>query len=205
MSAYSWDFCLIQYNFLDVEFQAGRTGLRHAAEKGLGVMVMEPVKGGRLAGRIPAAVQALWDQAPIKREPAEWALRFVWNEPEVSLVLSGMSSLEQVQKNVAWVEAGTPGSLSHEELDIVERVRQEYRRRLRVACTGCGYCKPCPAGIDIPFMLDCLNNLACFEDLVGVNFSYNFSVKAGNTAAASACEACGQCEDACPQHLPIMA
>ena len=129
VDAYDWDFCQIQYNYMDVDYQAGAAGLRYAAERGLGVIVMEPLKGGRLAGRVPAAVQALWDTAPVKRTPVEWALRFVWDDRRVSLLLSGMTTMEQVVTNVALADEGYAGSLSRVDLELIEQVREAYKAR----------------------------------------------------------------------------
>lgn len=204
IDAFEWDFCQIQYNFMDTEYQAGTAGLAYAAAKELGVVVMEPLKGGRLAGIVPPSIQALWDTAPVRRTPVEWALRFVWNDPRVSLLLSGMSSMEQVVENVELAGRGEAGSLSPEELALIERVRVAYSERIVVDCTSCRYCMPCPQGIDIPLVFSAINNAALFDTLEIERAGYNFDVKAGHTARASECTECGQCEDACPQHLPII-
>ncbi len=203
VDAYDWDFCQIQYNYMDVDYQAGRAGLGYAAEHGLGVVVMEPLKGGRLAGRTPAAVQALWDSAPVTRSPVQWALRFVWDDPRVSLLLSGMSTMEHVVENVEIAGRAVAGSLSPAEHALIEQVREAYQARTAVDCTECRYCLPCPEGITIPLILSCVNNAALFDDLAAEMAAYKFGLGAGHTAPASACTECGQCEEACPQKIKV--
>jgi predicted aldo/keto reductase-like oxidoreductase len=203
VDAYPWAFCQVQYNYMDVDFQAGLAGLRYAAERGLGVIVMEPLKGGRLAAAGPPEVQALWDTAPVKRTPAEWGLRYVWDDSDVSLLLSGMSTMEQVVENVASAEAALPHSLSAVELGITEKVRQVYHERVQVDCTNCRYCMPCPAGIDIPIVLACLNNASLYSSPATEKFIYGIETTLGNTANASECTECGQCKEACPQGIEV--
>jgi predicted aldo/keto reductase-like oxidoreductase len=203
VDAYDWSFCQIQYNYMDEQYQAGLEGLRYAASRGLGVVVMEPLKGGRLAGRTPAEIQALWDSATVKRSPADWALRFVWNDPGVSTVLSGMGNVEQVVANIAAAEEALPDSLTTEELDLVDRVRQAYLARTVVGCTGCEYCLPCPSGINIPLILTHLNNASLFDDPTGEKGSYHVGLEMGAMKRATECTRCGQCEEACPQNVPV--
>ncbi|OFW61649.1 MAG: aldo/keto reductase [Actinobacteria bacterium RBG_16_64_13] len=204
VDGYAWDFCQIQYNYMDVNFQAGAAGLAYAAEKGLAVIVMEPLKGGRLAGRAPADVQALWDTAPVARSHVEWALDFIWDDPRVSSLLSGMSDMEQVVENVELAGRGRVGLLSPEEHTLIGRVREAFRTRTAVDCTECRYCLPCPQKIEIPLVFLAVNNAALFEDLESERIGYDFGVKAGFTAPATACVECGQCEDACPQKIKII-
>ncbi len=142
VDGYDWDFCQIQYNYMDIEYQAGAAGLAYASEKGLGVIVMEPLKGGRLAGSPPESVRAVWDSAPVTRTPVEWALRFVWDDVRVSTLLSGMSTMEQVVENVRLASSGKASSLLPEELELFAKVRAAYRARTVVDCTACGYCLP---------------------------------------------------------------
>ncbi len=203
VDAYDWDFCQIQYNYMDVEYQAGAAGLAYAADRGLGVVVMEPLKGGRLAGPVPASIQALWKAAPARRTPVGWALRFVWDDSRVNVVLSGMSTMEQVRENVALALEGRPASLSTAELAAIGRVQEAYRARTIVDCTGCGYCLPCPQGLDIPRLFSFLNDAALFDNLAEECRSYRIAVGAGQTAPASACSECGQCVEACPQQLDV--
>jgi len=204
VDAYDWDFCQIQYNFMDVDYQAGAAGLAYAADKGLAVIIMEPLKGGRLAGRVPADVQGLWDLAPVPRTPVEWALRFVWDDPRVSTLLSGMSTMEQVVENVEIAERAAARSLTAEELGLIRQAEKAYRDRTVVDCTACGYCMPCPSNIDIPFVLSCVNNASLFDDPMGEKAAYHINVDLGNTASASECSECGQCEKACPQQLSVI-
>ena len=199
VDAYPWAFAQIQYNLLDVDYQAGRDGLHYAAERGLGVIVMEPLKGGRLAGRVPDDVCAAWDTATVKRTPAQWALRWVWDQPEVSLLLSGMSAPEQVADNLATADTGEPDSLATEERELVATVRDIYRSRTKADCTACKYCMPCPSGVDIPGVFACLNNASLYDDFEGAKASYLEKV----TEKASACTLCGACIPKCPQHIEI--
>jgi len=203
VDAYDWSFCQIQYNFMDEDFQAGRAGLEYAAGKGLGVIVMEPLRGGALTTRIPPDVQAVWDRSPVKRTPAEWALRFVWNRPEVSVVLSGMSEPWQVEENVRIAREGLAGSLAAGELALIAEAKVIYQARTRVPCTTCGYCMPCPAGVNIPANFLQLNNLAIYHDRGTAEFFYFHMLK--DQQRASNCEECGQCEELCPQQIPIKA
>jgi predicted aldo/keto reductase-like oxidoreductase len=159
---YPWDFCQIQYNYLDENFQAGTAGLEYAAGKGLGVAVMEPLRGGSLVGRMPRSVAGIMDGAAAKRSPAAWALDWVWDRPEVSVVLSGLNDERHIEENLALAAASAPGSFGPEERKLIARVRDEYRRLLKVGCTGCAYCLPCPSGVDIPNVFSMRNNLHLF-------------------------------------------
>jgi uncharacterized protein len=198
VDAHDWTFCQIQYNLLDVDYQAGSRGLRYAAARGLGVIVMEPLKGGRLAGRVPADVAEVWASAEVDRTPAEWALRWVWNDPDVSMLLSGMSAPEQLAENLIVAGHGLPDSLTTAEVDLAERVRDVYRARIVADCTACRYCMPCPAGIDIPGCIAPLNNARLYDDVDAARRAYDkLPVK------ASACTQCGSCEERCPQGIPI--
>jgi len=200
VDAHDWAFCQIQYNYMDVAYQAGRAGLRHAAERGMGVVIMEPLRGGRLAGRIPPAVQAVWDTAAVRRTPVDWALRYVWDDPGVSLLLSGMSAMEHVVANVEAAEEGVQGSLRADEHHLIERVAQVYRSMTKADCTGCRYCMPCPSGVDIPEVLAYLNDACLYGDVQGERDVYAMR----GVGKASNCTRCGQCEEVCPQHIGIM-
>jgi predicted aldo/keto reductase-like oxidoreductase len=198
VDAHDWTFTQIQYNLLDVDYQAGERGLRYAAARGLGVIVMEPLKGGRLAGRVPDDVAAAWAEAHVSRTAAEWALRWVWNDADVSMLLSGMSTPEQLAENLAIAEHAQADSMTEAELDLVERVRDVYRARIVADCTGCKYCMPCPAGIDIPGCIRPLNNARLYDDVEGARAAY-----AKVAVKASSCTQCGSCEERCPQSIPI--
>ncbi len=196
-----WEFCQIQYNYMDIEYQAGTEGLRYAAGKGLGVVIMEPIRGGQLAKSVPPAIQALWDSAPNRRSPAEWALQWVWNQPEVSLVLSGMSTMEQVEENLVSADRSGVGTLTEAELALIDRVREVYRALCAIPCTGCEYCLPCPQGVAIPDVFAIYNDLAMFEDLQRAQNSYNIFMD--EDKRADKCVECGECLSKCPQQIEI--
>lgn len=195
-----WTFCQIQYNYMDEENQAGRRGLEYAAGKGLGVVVMEPVRGGQLANP-PPPIQELWDSAPRQRSPAEWALQWVWNHPEVSLLLSGMSTMEQVRENIASAERSGPGNLSAEELALIARVRDMYRRLAPIPCTGCEYCQPCPNEVKIPRIFEIYNEAMMYGTPEQARMFYGWLKE---EERADRCAACGECEEKCPQDIAII-
>jgi uncharacterized protein len=208
VDGYRWDFCQIQYNFLDREYQAGEAGLRYAAAKGLGVIVMEPLRGGNLAlPTAPPAVAEIWNQAPHRRTPAEWALRWVWNHPEVTLLLSGMNEEAHIEENLAIAEVAQAHSLSPAELALVDRVSRTYQELMQVDCTGCGYCMPCPVGVQIPGCFDVYNKMHMFGNQEEAKFIYALRMSdkliSSKAGFASQCVDCGACLDKCPQHLPI--
>jgi uncharacterized protein len=207
VDAYSWDFCQIQYNFLDEKNQAGKKGLEYAASKGLGVVIMEPLRGGNLTKTVPPAIQEIWDEAPKKRTPAEWALRWIWNHPGVTVVLSGMNDESHIKENLAIADTATSGSLTGEELALVQHVEKKYRELLKVGCTGCQYCMPCPQGVNIPLCFEEYNNLYLTGNTDGEKFMYaarlGGAVALGKSEYASLCVQCGECAEKCPQHLEI--
>jgi predicted aldo/keto reductase-like oxidoreductase len=194
-----WDFCQIQYNYMDINEQAGTEGLKYAASKGLAVVIMEPLLGGKLANP-PQPVQALWDTALKKRPPVEWALEWLWNQPEVSLVLSGMSTLQQVEENLVYASRSQVGFLRPEELTLIDQVRQAYLKISPIPCTKCEYCLPCPNGLKIPRLFDIFNTSFMYSDLQGGRRSYQSVPEAER---ANNCGQCNQCEDLCPQHILI--
>jgi predicted aldo/keto reductase-like oxidoreductase len=201
VDSYDWSFCQIQYNYMDENFQAGTEGLKYAAAKGLAVVVMEPLRGGKLAQTPPDEVQAIFDNAPVKRTPAEWGLSWIWNQPEVSLILSGMSTMEQVQQNVESASKVAPNSLSQEERDVIDEVKDKYNELTKIKCTACHYCMPCPAGVSIPYNFSLYNDMSMYNEKEKYFDVYNN--KMPEEARANMCAECGQCEEACPQHLPI--
>jgi len=205
---FPWDFCQIQYNYLDEHFQAGREGLEYAASKGLGVIIMEPLRGGSLVGRIPEPVKKIWETAEVKRTPADWALRWLWNQPGINVVLSGMNDEAQLEENVRVASEVTPGTLTESELALYEKVKNEYKRLMKVACTGCAYCMPCPAGVDIPMCFGYYNSKHLFNLKHArwqyIGFAGGLS-GGGKPSYASLCKNCGKCEKVCPQHIPIRA
>lgn len=204
---YPWDLCQIQYNLLDTDFQAGTEGLQYAASRGIGVVVMEPVKGGVLALPIEGDLVPIAERANYqKKNLADLALRWVWNQPEVGLVLSGMSSPQQLEENLASAERGFVGNLSEAEMKMVGEVRNFLRSRIRAACTGCAYCMPCPQNVDIPQCFRSLNDGALSGNWETAKMQYGYLLGPKGLSGglgASACIECGQCETKCPQHLPI--
>ncbi len=205
LDAYEWTFCMVQYNYFDEHRQATVEGLKYAAEKQIGVMVMEPLRGGNLSKNVPPQIQAIFDRAETKRSAAEWGLRWVWNHPEVVTVLSGMNEEDHLDENLRIADNALPGAMTDDELKLLADVRDEYEKSLKIACTGCGYCLPCPAGIDIPTVLDIYNHRYLFNDRPGTLWSYMLHPGGimGEKGLASQCLKCGKCEKACPQHLPI--
>lgn len=201
VDSYPWSFCQIQYNYLDENYQAGKAGLQYAADRGLGVVIMEPLRGGRLAANIPHDAQSIWDQSEIKRSPAEWALRFLWDHPGISVVLSGMNEMEQVKENVRIGSLAQANTLSIEEKELIERVKTIYHSRMKVNCTSCRYCMPCPAGVNIPGCFAMFNNAHMMDDVP--TFKTNYNIQIGPGHKASNCLECGQCEESCPQGIPI--
>jgi len=209
VDSYNWDFCQIQYNFLDEKYQAGTEGLEYAASKGLGVIIMEPLRGGNLTKNVPKAVKIIWDEAPTKRSPAEWAFRWIWDHPEVTVILSGMNEEIHVEENLRIAEQAYTNSLTKEELNLVKRVESKYRELMKVSCTGCRYCMPCPAGVNIPLCFESYNRLYLGGNPEEERFMY-VSLLCGATTLgepefASLCVQCGQCVEKCPQHIDIPA
>lgn len=200
VDAYDWTFCQIQLNYLDETYQAGLEGLRYASEKGLAVVIMEPLKGGKLAAGIPDDVMAVWNKAETKRNPVDWALRWVWSQPGVSLLLSGMSAMEHVDENLKVANNYQP--LTSNELALVDEVKKLYKSKIKVDCTACNYCQPCPQGVAIPDVFSMYNSAAMFNNFEQAGRFYNRMVD--NKKDASLCVECGQCEGACPQTLPII-
>jgi len=202
VNAYDWTFCQIQYNFMDEDIQAGTEGLTYAAGKGLGIVIMEPLRGGLLARETGDAKKA-WASAGISRTPAEWGLRWLWNKPEITVVLSGMSTMTQVKENLKYAHNGKPGSLTAPELAAYDKVKAVYRERMKVPCTQCRYCQPCPGGIKIPECFAAYNDAFIYEDAASAKSSYDADTE--NGGAASECQECGVCESLCPQKIPIQA
>jgi len=207
VDAYDWDICQIQYNYLDENIQAGTEGLKYAAAKRLGVIIMEPLRGGNLARKIPPAVQAVWDRAERKRTPAEWGLRWVWNHPEVTCVLSGMNEDKHIEENLRIAGEALPDSLSDKELALIRESAEKYQGLGKVACTGCRYCMPCPAGVDIPTCFELYNQRQVFGEK-GQSLAMYFlrlygGIESPRHRFASACTECGNCRNLCPQGLPV--
>lgn len=195
-----WTFCQIQYNYMDTDNQAGTKGLQYAAAKGLAIVVMEPLLGGRLANP-PQPVWAIFDSFPQKRSPADWALQWVWNHPEVSVLLSGMSAPEQVAENLRSAQNSEAGSFRDDELQLIDRVRRAFRERTPIPCTKCGYCLPCPSGVSIPRNFELYNNGIIYDDLERTRSVYQRFVD--EKERANMCVQCRKCEEKCPQKIKI--
>ncbi len=203
IDAYDWDFCQIQFNYMDETTQGGVEGLRRAAEKGIPVIIMEPLRGGRLAGGLPDGAKKVFKQADASRSPVEWGLRWIWNHPEVTTVLSGMNDMAQVEENVRVASDATANSLTEEELNVFERAKEEINRLVKVNCTACRYCMPCPQGVDIPTCFRCYN--VRFSDgwFNGLREYFMCTTLRAKKTNASLCVGCGLCEKHCPQSIPI--
>jgi uncharacterized protein len=195
-----WSMCQIQYNYMDTENQAGTQGLRHAAARGIPVVVMEPLLGGNLA-RPPQDVQEIFDAYPEKRTPADWALQWIWDQPEVAVVLSGMRSMQELEENMLTAKRSQERALKEEDRRLIARVRQTFEAKAAIPCTGCGYCMPCPHGVDIPANFGLYNNGIIYDDLLVSRFRYFRFLD--DADKASACNACGECEEKCPQDVRV--
>jgi predicted aldo/keto reductase-like oxidoreductase len=198
-----WDFCQIQYNYLDVDEQAGQRGLEAAADKGLGVVVMEPLRGGNLAKNpAPQAVMDVFDRSGKTWTPANWSLQWIWNQPQVSLLLSGMTTMEQVEQNLTSAAQSGVHSLTEADLKVVEEVSKVYQGLAPVPCTHCEYCLPCPNGVSIPTIFQIFNQSKMFDQMERGKRWYNAEVKPENQA--DQCVECGHCEEMCPQNIQII-
>jgi len=195
-----WTFCQIQYNYMDTENQAGTQGLKLAAAKGLAVVIMEPLLGGRLA-RPPSSIGEVIERSSVKRSPTDWALQWLWDQPEVTVVLSGMSNMEQVEANLDSASDARGHSFQAADLKVIAELQQKYRERAAIPCTKCNYCMPCPNGVDIPADFEFYNEAFLHENIPDARFRYQIFVP--EAARASACVACHECEDKCPQKIPI--
>jgi len=207
VDAYDWDMCQIQYNYLDENYQAGKEGLQYAASKDLGVVIMEPLRGGILAKKPPQEIGTIWKETNKNRSPAEWAFRWLWNHPEVNVVLSGMNEEEQIKENLQITADGYPGNLIESDLEAVEKVKNKYRSLMKAACTGCYYCMPCPYGVDIPTCFEAYNHKYLYGNAGWAKILYlsrlSGAAEDSSPARASQCRDCGKCVEKCPQKLPI--
>lgn len=202
---YDWTFCQIQYNFLDTQNQAGTAGLQYAASQDLAVMIMEPLRGGNLAKTPPPSVKEIWASAAQKRTPIAWSLGWIWNHPEVTVVLSGMNKDAHIEENLALADNARPHSFSEQELKLVETAATEFRSAMRVGCTGCQYCMPCPAGVNIPSCFEWYNSRHAFKDKAAklMYLFQNGGIVTDKPTLASMCVQCEECLEKCPQDLPI--
>ena len=203
IDAWDWDFCQIQFNYVDEHSQAGIDGLNYAHEKGLPVIIMEPLRGGKLAGLLPKDALHEIEKTQPGRSPAEWGLRWVWNHPQVTVVLSGMNDIAQVEENCRVASESLPGPLTPDELALYDRVRGAIARGVRVGCTGCGYCQPCPRGVDIPMCFSAYNTSYSDSLFTGMREYMMCTTLRKVRSNAGLCVKCGKCEQHCPQHIPI--
>ena len=195
-----WDFCQIQYNYLDREYQAGEKGLDYAHKEGLDVIVMEPLRGGLLARKPPQEIEEIWAESSREISPAARALEWLWNDERISLVLSGMTELEEVIENTAVASRAEPGNLPESELELVEKAAEKMKELQPVNCTGCNYCVPCPEDVSIPRIFDYYNQAHIYDNFAEMQDSYN---NIDEEKSADACIQCRECEDKCPQNLNI--
>ncbi len=203
LNAYDWDFCQIQYNYMDEHLQAGRKGLEAAEAKGVPVVIMEPLRGGRLVNMIPKAAKQRIAEHPKGWGPAEWSFQWLWNQPAVTCVLSGMNSMEMVEENVRAASRSVPNGFSDDDFAFIEALKQDIKATERVGCTGCGYCMPCPQGVDIPASFRCLNVTKIENRFTALKEYYQVTAIKKVPGSASRCIGCGKCEKHCPQHIEI--
>lgn len=203
VDAYDWDFCQIQYNYMDEHSQAGRTGLNYAHKKGLPVIIMEPLRGGRLVNRLPETAYRIMKEYSVQHTPAQWAFRWLWNQPEVTCVLSGMNSLEMIEENTASASEAVVGELGEREENMLSQVVDAINEGVKVGCTGCRYCMPCPQNVDIPGTFAAYNRRYSEGWFSAVKEYLMCTALRSTSSAASNCIGCGKCEQHCPQNIEI--
>ncbi len=203
---YQWDFCQIQYNYLDENYQAGIAGLKRAYDLGIGVVIMEPLRGGSLAVKAPEKVTKLFEEYKEQHSSAYWALRWIMNQKEVGVVLSGMNEISHIKDNINATDDTLPNSMNEEELGLINKVKEIYKELMKVPCTGCNYCLPCPFGVDIPAVFSDYNNKYFFGKSRIRKFHYNGrceGVSGNHKSGANVCTSCGKCKIHCPQSIEI--
>lgn len=203
IDAYDWDFCQIQYNYLDEHTQAGRSGLLYAAEKNIPVIIMEPLRGGRLVEGLPDSAKKAIADYPLKRTPAQWAFHWLWDQPQVTCVLSGMNSALMVAENIISADEAGIGAFTKADQHLIDILRQKINQNLKVGCTGCGYCMPCPHGVDIPTAFRCYNQSASQKKLSAILEYAQITSLKKDSSSMTQCTKCGACEKRCPQHIEI--
>ncbi len=203
LNAYDWDFCQIQYNYMDENSQAGVKGLMAAAKKNIPVIIMEPLRGGKLVDLLPEEAKKIINQYTIKRTPAEWAFRWLWNQPQVTCVLSGMNSIEMIEENINIASNTKLNAFTQEDFEMIERVKSAINANIKVNCTGCRYCMPCPKGIDIPTAFKCYNQMYTENKSSGRMEYHQIVALQKEMSDIRNCIECGQCESHCPQHIAI--
>jgi len=209
LDAYPWDFCQCQYNYMDENSQAGRKGVQHAAELGIPVVIMEPLRGGRLINGLPAEAKSLFENTlpgwkkSGRATPAEWGLSWLYNQPEVAVVLSGMNSMEMLDENIRIADESHAGMYTQQDFEVIAKARKILDAKIKVPCTGCGYCMPCPHGVDIPGCFRAYNNQAIDGHFASVKEYLMTTALRAQKSYASMCVRCGRCEALCPQSIPI--
>jgi len=201
--AHPWEFCLLQYNYLDEDNQAGRGGLQHASSKGMPVMIMEPLRGGRLATDLPKGAIEAFQDAYIQRTPAQWSFRWLWDQPEVTCVLSGMNDMRMLEENIETASTAQIGAFTNEDFKVIARAKQALIDAIKVPCTGCGYCMPCPQGVDIPTCLSSYNNIVIEGKRAAFGHYVMQTALKSKPHLASQCNRCGRCVPKCPQGIDI--
>lgn len=201
---YDWDFAQIQYNYIDEDYQAGNEGLLYARNKGLGIVIMEPLRGGSLVNNLSQGINDIINNSKVKKTAVEWAFKFLYNRDEIDVVLSGMSTMEQIKDNLKITDSeGIANSMTLEEEETLNKLKEEFKSKIKVNCTGCKYCVPCPIGVNIPNCFEMLNNSSMFNDVNDYKRKYEAFIVSEN-AQASNCVKCGSCETKCPQHIEII-
>ena len=203
LDSYDWDFCQIQYNYMDEHSQAGRRGLEHAYDKGIPVIIMEPLRGGKLVNMLPQKAKNLFKKHPNGWGPAEWALRWLWDQPGVTCVLSGMNSGDMIEENCRIASEAGVGDLKSKDIAFIEIVKNVINEKMKVGCTECRYCMPCPKGVDIPGLFKCYNEMYTENKATGRHEYFQVIGLRKEAPFATQCIECGKCESHCPQHLPI--
>jgi uncharacterized protein len=199
----NWVLAQVQYNYMDVNEQAGRRGVEYAAGKGLAIVVMEPLRGGKLSKEPPEPVARVWAGSPRRMKPVEWAFRWVWDQPEVSVALSGMSTMQQVVEDLTIAGRSGVGKVTPAEKELYERAREAYRSLTPVPCTNCRYCQPCPNKVEIPRIFQLYNDATMYDDFRGGKFMYNGPFGIAQDQRADQCVECGECLEKCPQKIEI--
>ncbi len=203
VDSYKWDMCQIQLNFMGENYQAGVEGLKYASSKGIGVVIMEPLLGGLLGDNVPHDIIESWNKSGTVRTPAEWAFKWLGNFPEVSVVLSGVSTMNQLKEDIEIFENALPDSLNQKEIEVFKEVKKLYDTKIKVGCTGCSYCMPCSSGVNIPEVFSTYNGIF-FADNSSIGKEIYKSWFCASNEDASQCTECGECEEKCPQHISII-